>query len=120
MMLVGCGIISPTEVSIQKKALVQEMSTKDINKVSFHQNKTTAVIHMGPHKTGTTSVQSLTGQFINVLKEDGYHLPYDWASVTRVGRQIKWNLQLVFLEDLMILLEEAFHVFQICYSLVPK
>ena len=27
-------------------------------------SKTYAVIHMGPHKTGTTTVQSLTGQFM--------------------------------------------------------
>ena len=80
MMLVGCGIIPPTEVSIQMKALVQEMNTKDINKgSSSHHNKTTALIHMGPHKTGTTTLQAYSKTFINQLKEDGYHLPFDWA-----------------------------------------
>ena len=49
------------------------------NRDSSHRNKTTALIHMGPHKTGSSSLQLLTDTFMNELKEDGYHLPFDWA-----------------------------------------
>jgi hypothetical protein len=34
---------------------------------------------MGPHKTGTTTVQLLTGQFMQELNEDGYHMPFEWS-----------------------------------------
>ena len=63
------------------------------NKDSSHDSKTTALIHMGPHKTGSSSLQILTETFMNELKEDGYHLPFDWAkNYTKVG----WNNQVHF------------------------
>ena len=40
-------------------------------------SKTYAVIHMGPHKTGTTTVKFLTDQFMQELNEDGYRIPFE-------------------------------------------
>ena len=63
------------------------------NKDSSHDNKTTALIHMGPHKTRSSSLQILTETFMNELKEDGYHFRFDWA---RNYINDGWNNQVHF------------------------
>lgn len=45
---------------------------------SSNSKQSRAVIHMGPHKTGSTTLQSFTYKYKKNLKEDGYYLPFDW------------------------------------------
>lgn len=41
----------------------------------------TAILHIGPHKTGSSSIQTLTKRFMNELKMDNYEMP--WAAVRK-------------------------------------
>jgi hypothetical protein len=47
-----------------------ESSTKPGNK------KALAIVHMGPHKTGTTTIQDQSNHYIQTLKKDGYFMPW--------------------------------------------
>jgi len=43
-------------------------------KADYPRNGSRAIIHMGPHKTGTTTIQRFTFHHKLILKEDGYEL----------------------------------------------
>ena len=58
---------------------LDDATTTSSENPSSSSRKTTALIHMGPHKTGSSTVQGMSETFINELKEDGYHIPCDWV-----------------------------------------
>ena len=41
-----------------------------------------AVVHMGPHKTGTTTIQMQSDRYSSLLKSDGYEMPWDAMNKT--------------------------------------
>lgn len=45
-------------------------------KISHNNNGLTAIVHIGPPKTGTTSIQSWTKVLLQQLTDDGYQLPW--------------------------------------------
>lgn len=59
---------------IDKK--IEESDITNQSRQDFHE-RSRAVIHMGVHKTGTTSIQKATETFKEELREDGYEMP--WA-----------------------------------------
>ena len=45
---------------------------------SLEETATRAVVHMGVHKTGTTTIQRTTAQYKNQLQMDGYEMPWSF------------------------------------------
>ena len=60
-------------ISIKK---IEESDIITQSRQDFHE-RSRAVIHMGVHKTGTSSIQKTTETFKEELREDGYEMP--WA-----------------------------------------
>lgn len=52
-------------------------------------NLTRAVVHMGMHKTGTTSLQAYTNTYRQYLQKDGYEMPWGWAYDRHNGTDVK-------------------------------
>ena len=36
-----------------------------------------AVLHIGPHKTGTTTIQEISRQLVGTIVQDGYDMPWN-------------------------------------------
>ena len=52
-------------------------------------NFTRAVVHMGIHKTGTTTLQAHTRTHRQRLQEDGYEMPWGWGYDRHNGKGVK-------------------------------
>ena len=74
MLIMACRLIL-----VRTDMLMHEVSLDIKNGASSHHNKTTAIIHMGPHKTGTSTVQAMTAMFMGQLQQDGYQYPVQRA-----------------------------------------
>merc|ERR1712194_628556 len=73
---------SPGKRRITKKCCRAE---SDNQKNVAEQSPTTkkqlnAVIHVGPHKTGSTSIQTASSLYIDLLKEDNYEMPWSYMN----------------------------------------
>lgn len=60
--------------------IVDHMESFDSTKLSEH--KTRAVIHMGPHKTASTTIQFFSRKFKDHLQLDGYEMPWNAMETT--------------------------------------
>lgn len=59
------------------------------SKIEKERKETYAVLHMGPPKTGSSTIQSYSKRLKNALAKDGYEMPW-----TRSGHRIKKGRQL--------------------------
>lgn len=66
------GNVEP--ISTPQPSLVDESRNRNTDSDSM-----TAVVHVGPHKTGTTSIQSMILRTLPELKKDGYSVPGNWS-----------------------------------------
>lgn len=71
-------------------------SDKDLNKEGWKkqvkdktQATTHAVIHIGPHKTGTTTIQSLSKVHFKELRKDGYEMPWKNLNSLTYSKYVK-------------------------------
>lgn len=65
--------------------LIDEMK-KNNNESKYHGE--VAVVHIGPHKTGTTTMQHTMKNYIETLYDDGYHIPGNWSNYSWVNMMI--------------------------------
>lgn len=74
-----------TKKIVTKKALSVVEYTKSLPDAMKRKNKKKhrvselAVVHIGPHKTSTTSIQGFAKEFMDELHKDGYAIPGDWS-----------------------------------------
>lgn len=108
-----CNINVVASSSTSKEFFVQEIPSKNkilsekppitptISSLESCPNakKTVAVIHVGPPKSGTTTLQAFTEKFVNELKEDGYHMPYDWSPTYEIREPNQAALAACFFDD---------------------
>ncbi len=66
------GIVVPKEADVK----IEDEREHPQTPITSNTQRTHAVIHMGVHKTGTTSVQTLSARKKNLLKLDGYDMPW--------------------------------------------
>ncbi|GFH61090.1 hypothetical protein CTEN210_17566 [Chaetoceros tenuissimus] len=66
-----------TKAGISKIANNSHVDIGNTEQMKETYTKIHAVVHMGPHKTGTSSIQDASKKFQNELRKDGYEMP--WA-----------------------------------------
>jgi len=71
-----------TQENIQEAEVTRQSSIK--NTISIVNVPTHAVLHFGPHKTGTTSIQALSRAYKTQLDMDNYGMP--WARVKGINK----------------------------------
>ena len=104
----GTGIQCLNPKTLRKKSALPTPSEVPVTKPSIKPPPTTvkyAVVHVGPHKTGTTTIQALSEKFMKSLAMDNYHMPWvNIANGKRIGNtkktgQNQVNLATCFYSD---------------------
>lgn len=70
--------------------LTEDKNNEENGRVTTQQKTTThALVHIGMHKTGTTSIQSFTKTHHAYLQKDGYEMPWLWGLNHHNGKDVK-------------------------------
>lgn len=86
------GSIKSNKDSSNKEVCIKQSTATTEKILKVGQRTTThAVIHIGPYKTGSTSIQSFSKEHIKELKADGYEMP--WTNLVVKQTQHDWLQQ---------------------------
>jgi hypothetical protein len=75
----GVVIDSEPSMMITEKNTLAQTLTIPVDENSAEKQKPTAILHIGPHKTATTTIQTFMKNYQTEMYNDGYEFPGDWT-----------------------------------------
>ena len=87
--LLALALIAPYVISLIKYPKTKVLEVKAAHFFHPFRTRTHAVIHMGVHKTGSTTIQALSAELIASLGRDGFEMPWSSASFSKSRSLLK-------------------------------